>query len=796
MTLAKLVRNAEGMHTRGLHREAAAVFGAVAAQLQPGALLDDVCGMQAAAEAVAKGDAVASGLPPLRSSILETSSTSATAEAKAVAITLAAIKADAQGKPVSGGAGPSGEPPRVKKTKEEKALAQAADEAREKANAEEHRDRLSSALELAPTLLLLSADELVAAVEADPVAALKAYKLSVAKPLPEEAKARKTAQELVAAAKAAADAARLTKPMLRGLVWGAGARTSDIKESSTTPKLAKLWTAAVAKHGGIDEAIEAGTKERRARKTGWHRYMEDTPMSERPRTEDTVKPLDAHLSPEEQEQAAAGLEGLLQREELLLLSQQRIEERQRRTTESAAQLVTALELSQEEQAAFAHMLYDAQLKALLDIEKEFANLPRRLLAQLTLSDPRARQLWTVAGLEHEFGWRQDEKLGPLAEWEPALLALGRAGLLAKLAVVESDASMAEDDDALMDDAEPPSPPPIETLLYCIAHSRALALARFIATELDCVRLEFEERNCTLPYVSPRGRFAKAPCERVVKIKGKQVATVAAGTVVMSHEHGQFPPLTADRKKDDVVEYTMSSGCATGVQLMGLKGSMALKGADGEKPDTSVVTRYSDYYQVPMAVRADGGKRTATDAERAVAAKQKQGPMSAALAAARMERHASWLLLGRLQGAQREHINFYGLPARVYAPGLCMVSGEKQAEGFHASVAPHVELVRSFTPIVQLQIESGHICAPYQLPSQDEAQTALHVERKKDCDVCFGNNEEAVALRKKQQKLLAGKAGRHKPSHTPTSSLLSPRLLPPALHGRPSPSHPLALVVTT
>ena len=74
-----------------------------------------------------------------------------------------------------------------------------------------------------------------------------------------------------------------------------------------------------------------------------------------------------------------------------------------------------------------------------------------------------------------------------------------------------DAAMPDappDDDLLMADAND-SPPPVEVLLQCIAKSRARALAGFIAAELACVRLEFEERDYTLPYVSPRGLFAEA-----------------------------------------------------------------------------------------------------------------------------------------------------------------------------------------------------------------------------------------------------------------------------------------------
>ena len=35
---------------------------------------------------------------------------------------------------------------------------------------------------------------------------------------------------------------------------------------------------------------------------------------------------------------------------------------------------------------------------------------------------------------------------------------------------------------------------------------------------------------------------------------------------------------------------------------------------------------------------------------------------------------------------------------------------------------------------------------------------MHVEREKECDVCFGNNPAAVALRKKQMSLMNSKAG--------------------------------------
>eukprot|EP00966_Prymnesium_polylepis_P067814 1576218-Prymnesium_polylepis.1 len=102
-----------------------------------------------------------------------------------------------------------------------------------------------------------------------------------------------------------------------------------------------------------------------------------------------------------------------------------------------------------------------------------------------------------------------------------------------------DAAMPDappDDDLLMADAND-SPPPVEVLLQCIAQSRARALAGFIAAELACVRLEFEERDYTLPYVSPRGLFAEAPCERIITIKGNTTAIVAEGTVVMTHEFG-------------------------------------------------------------------------------------------------------------------------------------------------------------------------------------------------------------------------------------------------------------------
>ena len=101
----------------------------------------------------------------------------------------------------------------------------------------------------------------------------------------------KMVDEQVAAAKFAANAAQITKGMLRGLAWGAGAKTSETKENVTATKLAKIWAEAVAKCGGVDEALAEGTKERNARKTSWHRYSDSTPLVAFPRPSSVVWPL-------------------------------------------------------------------------------------------------------------------------------------------------------------------------------------------------------------------------------------------------------------------------------------------------------------------------------------------------------------------------------------------------------------------------------------------------------------------------------------------------------------------------